>query len=161
MEESIMLRHEDEKHDGDKVKFSMVVVKSFQNDALGRQIMEALLIRKQPADTLINNKREFRQPCDVNLEVERKRWTPNKNAKRLKRKVEKGAEVVLEAENQGSSQNQIEQNSDKEKLEGSSGLERLPGMTPVLGESGRISNGQNFQLENAKSMLADIQPCIS
>ena len=46
--------------------------------------MEALLIRKHPAESLINNIREFRQPCDVQLEVERKRWTL-KNTKKQKR----------------------------------------------------------------------------
>ena len=74
-EESIMWRHEDEKHGGEKVTFSMRVIKVFQNDALGRQLLEAILIRKQPAEQLINNKREFIQPCDVQLEVERKRWS--------------------------------------------------------------------------------------
>ena len=32
-----MLRHEAEKHGGEKVKFSMKIIEQFQNDALGRQ----------------------------------------------------------------------------------------------------------------------------
>ena len=38
-EESVMKRHEGEKHEGEKVEFSMKIIQSFQNDALGRQIM--------------------------------------------------------------------------------------------------------------------------
>ena len=45
MEKSVLLRHMNEKHEGNKVQFEIKVVKSFQHDALTRQCAEAVWIK--------------------------------------------------------------------------------------------------------------------
>ena len=47
---SVLSRHEDEKHEGVKAEYDMKVVKSFQNNAMARQLTESILIRETPQD---------------------------------------------------------------------------------------------------------------
>ena len=68
LKNSVMWRHQMEKHDGQKVEFEMSVVENFQRDPLGRQSMEGMLIREQDPEDLINNKEEWNQPGDVRIE---------------------------------------------------------------------------------------------
>ena len=63
-----------EKHDGRKVdfkNFKMNVIKSFQHDPLRRQCAEAIWIKNIEPSKLINNKKEYHQPGDVQVRYEK------------------------------------------------------------------------------------------
>ena len=68
---SVILRHQLEVHNGEKVEFDMKVVKSFQNDPLARQIGEGICIREMDPDKRINNKQEWNQPEDIFCEYKK------------------------------------------------------------------------------------------
>ena len=68
LKNSVMWRHQVEKHEGEKVDFEMKVLHTFQRDPLGHQCMEAMLIKEEDQDNLINNKEEWNQPGDVRIE---------------------------------------------------------------------------------------------
>ena len=60
-----MVRHCEEKHEGNKVDFNMKVLKRYQHDLLGRHCAEAVMIKNMDPSKLINNKKEYHQPGDV------------------------------------------------------------------------------------------------
>ena len=62
---SVMWRHIDEVHGGDKegIEFDMTVTDVFKDDPLGRQCMEGVKIRETVCDYVLNSKEEFRQPA--------------------------------------------------------------------------------------------------
>jgi hypothetical protein len=66
-EKSVMLRHSDEKHEGNVTEFSMKVHKAYQHDPLGRQCAEAVKIKNMDPKKLINNRTEYHQPGDVQV----------------------------------------------------------------------------------------------
>ena len=57
-EESVMWRHTGEEHGNDVPNFTMNVTGVFGDDAMLRQITEAVLISKTQSSKLINNKNE-------------------------------------------------------------------------------------------------------
>ena len=65
---SVMRRHEDEKHEGKRIKFDMKLLNSYMKDPLSRQCEEAILIRECDHETLINNKEEWHQPGDIKVD---------------------------------------------------------------------------------------------
>ena len=56
---SIMWRHCKEKHGGVIQDFRMDVTGYYRNDAMLRQITEAVRISETPQDELVNNKKEW------------------------------------------------------------------------------------------------------
>ena len=60
-----------EKHQGNKIKFDMRIVRSFQQDPLRRQCAEAIWIKNVNPAKLINNKKEYHQPGDVQVHYEK------------------------------------------------------------------------------------------
>ena len=68
--DSRLWEHCKEIHDGERVEFGYSVVRSFENDVLGRQLDEALRIEKEEG-TLLNNKSEWVRPAGVRFHVER------------------------------------------------------------------------------------------
>jgi len=70
-ERSVLLRHINEKHQGEKVEFEMRVIKSYQHDPLARQCAEAVWIRNVEPSKRINNKKEYHQPGDVEIVYEK------------------------------------------------------------------------------------------
>ena len=70
-EKSVMLRHSEEKHDGKKVEFTMKVLKKYQHDPLARQCAEAVLIKNMDPSKIINNKKEYHQPGDVEVKYQK------------------------------------------------------------------------------------------
>ena len=85
MERSVLLRHINEKHLGEKVEFEMKVIKSYQHDPLAIQCAEAVWIRNVNPSKRINNKKEYHQPGDVEIVYEK---NENENIK-MKKKVSK------------------------------------------------------------------------
>ena len=71
-----------EKHDGRKVEFEMKVVKSHQHNSLGRQCHESVVIKNTEPSRRINNKEEYHQPGDVQIEYKK-----NINEKFVKKKL--------------------------------------------------------------------------
>ena len=67
-ENSFMLKHQQERHNGDPVEFQMKVIKSFR-DPLSRQVTEAMLIKNHRGE-LLNSKSEFYQPPLVRIRSE-------------------------------------------------------------------------------------------
>jgi hypothetical protein len=57
-DESVMWRHTGEEHGSDVPDFTMNVTGVFSDDAMFRQITEAVLISKTQSSKLINNKNE-------------------------------------------------------------------------------------------------------
>ena len=43
----------------------MKIVKSFQNNALARQIFEGIMIREEEVDYFLNSQEEFHQPGEI------------------------------------------------------------------------------------------------
>ena len=68
--DSRLWEHCKEVHKGERVEFGYKVVRSFENDVLGRQLDEALRIEKEEGK-LLNNKREWVRPAGVRFNVER------------------------------------------------------------------------------------------
>ena len=60
-----------EKHSDQKVNFEMKVVRSYQHDPLSRQCAEAVFIKNVDPEKRINNKKEFHQPGDVEVNYEK------------------------------------------------------------------------------------------
>ena len=58
LEESRAFQHAIKEHGGER-RFRMDVLSSFRNDAMLRQISEAVLIKNAQPDTLLNNKTEW------------------------------------------------------------------------------------------------------
>ena len=96
-DKSVLLRHMEEKHGGQKVEFDMKVIKSFQHNPLARQCAEAVRIKNIEPQKRINNKEEYHQPGDVEV-------TYNKNinekykTKEKKKSIKKASEVCKQAE---------------------------------------------------------------
>ena len=61
-EKSILLRHMNEKHSGQKVDFDMKIVRSYQHDALSRQCAEAVFIRNVNPEKSVPSTRRCRAP---------------------------------------------------------------------------------------------------
>ena len=70
-EDSVLMRHRREKHEGGEIPFEMKVVASFLHDPLARQCAEAIWIKKVDYDKRINNKTEFHQPRDIEVRHEK------------------------------------------------------------------------------------------
>ena len=58
-QESPMVRHNKEHHNGRKTQFKMNVTATYRNDSLKRQIAESLNIEHTDTDQLINNRTEW------------------------------------------------------------------------------------------------------
>ena len=67
IEKSVLQRHRREKHDNENVEYEMKVIASFQHDPLSRQCSEAVWIRNIEPTKRINNKKELRQPGEVEI----------------------------------------------------------------------------------------------
>ena len=98
-EKSVLLRHMNEKHNGRKVQFSMKVVKTFQHDPLRRQCAEAIWIKNIEPSKLINNKKEYHQPGDVQLRYEKNENPEIKRRKQeikeaKKKRVDKNEDII-------------------------------------------------------------------
>ena len=65
IKKSIMHRHSMKVHNGEETEYKRKVLKSFQKEALGRQAGEAVLIREEQPENLINSKKEFCQTNDI------------------------------------------------------------------------------------------------
>ena len=70
-EESVLMRHRLEKHNGEEKEFTMKVVSPFQHDPTSRQCAEAAWMRSIAPDKRINNKTEYHQPGDVEISYEK------------------------------------------------------------------------------------------
>ena len=81
MEKSFIHQHIINEHGGNtEVKFKMTIIKSYQNDPLGRQLREAGKIRKMDPDKSMNSREEYHQPGDVRVNyVKNVREYKNKN----------------------------------------------------------------------------------
>ena len=66
-DESVLLRHRREKHEGGDVEFEMKVLSSYQHSPLTRQCGEAVRIKEIDPKKRINNKQEYHQPGDVEI----------------------------------------------------------------------------------------------
>ena len=75
-ERSVLLRHMQEKHEGNNVNFDMKVVASYQHNPLARQCAEAIHIKNIEPEKRINNKTEYHQPGEVEIRYEKNE--PNK-----------------------------------------------------------------------------------
>jgi hypothetical protein len=99
-----MLRHIDEKHNGEEVQFDMKIISSYQHDALARQCGEAIWIKETNPKQRINNKEEYHQPGDVELAYTKNDKNYKGNQKKVtiqENKVEKeNLEMSSEKENQ-------------------------------------------------------------
>ena len=80
-EKSVLLRHMNEKHNGRKVDFKMKIVRSFQHDPLRRQCTEPILIKNRDPEMLINNRKEYHQPGDVQVRYEKNESEETKKRK--------------------------------------------------------------------------------
>ena len=67
-ESSFMLKHQEEKHNGEQANFKMKVLKSFK-DPLSRQVTEAIMIKNHKGE-ILNSKAEFYQPPLVRVRQE-------------------------------------------------------------------------------------------
>ena len=70
-EKSVLLRHMQEKHEGNTVQFDMKTIASYQHNPLGRQCAEAIHIKNIEPGKRINNKTEYHQPGDVEIRYEK------------------------------------------------------------------------------------------
>ena len=111
-EKSVLLRHMKEKHEGRRVEFEMKVLKSFQHNPLARQCAEAIRIKNTAPNKRINNKEEYHQPGDVQVE-----YNKNINEKFKKKKkenlnieAEKAQPTILKKNNSEVKKNNIEVN---------------------------------------------------
>ena len=84
-EKSVLLRHMKEKHEEKEVEFEMHVIKSYQHDPLSRQCAEAIWIKNANQEKIINNKKEYHQPGDVDIRYE-KNENEDLKRKRLNKK---------------------------------------------------------------------------
>ena len=64
---SVILRHENEKHEGNEMQYDMKIVSTYQNNAFARQCGEAVRIKEIDPKKRINNKEEYHQPGDVEV----------------------------------------------------------------------------------------------
>ena len=90
-EKSVLLRHINEKHSGEKVDFDMKVVRSYQHDALARQCAEAVWIKNVEPEKRINNKKEYHQPGDVEIRYKK---NENEEVKMRKAKTKKPTDKI-------------------------------------------------------------------
>ena len=91
----------------------MKVVKSFQHDALTRQCAEAVWIKNVDPRKRINNKKEYHQPGDVEVQYEK-----NENEEWKKKKIKNSKDSqkkVIIAEEKSTKKN-IDLENDKEKV---------------------------------------------
>lgn len=105
-EESVLLRHRREKHEGENVQFEMKVMSSYQHSALSRQCGEAVRIKEIDPKRRINNKQEYHQPGDVEISYKKneKEYQINKD-KRINTEEESTnnkntTEAVIEIESE-------------------------------------------------------------
>lgn len=70
-QDSIMRRHEAEKHEGMEVNYEMKVLKKFIKDPFSRQCTEGVLIEKIPQEIRINDKLEWNQPGKISVEFKK------------------------------------------------------------------------------------------
>ena len=98
VENSVILKHAWQVHDGKDIKVKMKIVGSFRGDPTGRQVAEAILIRNTPESISMNSKSEYVQPCDVKEKYESAggSWILKKREKLLKREKEALKIRVLE-----------------------------------------------------------------
>ena len=54
-----MMQHADQKHNGRVPDFKMNITGIYRNDAMPRQIAEAIRIRRAPPGQLVNNRDEW------------------------------------------------------------------------------------------------------
>ena len=98
VENSVILKHAWQCHDGEDIKVKMKIVGSFRGDPTGRQVAEAILIRNTPESISMNSKAEYVQPCDVKEKYESAggSWILKKKEKLLKKEKEALRIKVLE-----------------------------------------------------------------
>ena len=83
---TMIIRHGNKVHNGE---FEMKIMKTFQDDAMGRQSAEGILIRDIPPEQRINNKEEWEQPSYSGLKAVRQDNRENKEDKEGLRENEK------------------------------------------------------------------------
>ena len=62
---SVWRKHKEEKHGGENIDINMEIIASFKDDALGRQVMEGVIIREEVADEILNSREEFHRPGQI------------------------------------------------------------------------------------------------
>ena len=69
-EKSVIYRHERDSHDGQKMKWNMKVVRSFNKQPLDRKICESLRIDARPIEHSLNSKYEYAQSGIIRVSFE-------------------------------------------------------------------------------------------
>ena len=91
-EKSMMWRHQQSVHNGEKAEWEMKVHKAFQKQPLDRLICEARRIRARPPETSLNSKHEFAKSGMIRVAF----TSDIKEAKELNEKVKEQVEKALE-----------------------------------------------------------------
>ena len=102
---SVMWRHINEVHDGDKegIEFDMTVTDIFKDDPLGRQCMEGVRIRETACDYVLNSKEEFRQPGELVAELPARKQRQQQRQQQQQQQQQQQVQSGREREGEGTS----------------------------------------------------------
>ena len=104
-EKSVIYRHERDSHDGQKMKWNMKVVRSFNKKPLDRKICESLRIDARPIEHSLNSKHEYAQSGIIRVSFESE-ITKAKKEKMIIKEASKTNQKINNEQGEDASTNQ-------------------------------------------------------